>query len=103
MGAVFVDAGTFDQPRLGGPAGGDAGGVRKLGGDVVNSRSFISGNPTGIELRLEGWTLPSFLRDSVIFEGLQPEGLPLHFIVKRWTLGPDILMVVQVAVKAHGD
>ena len=103
VGAMFVHAGALDEPRLRGPAGGDAGLGGEGGGDVVDLRPFVRRNALAGESGVEGGALPSLFRDAVGLEGLQPEGLPCRFFVQRGPLGPDVLVVVQVTVQAYRD
>lgn len=103
VGAVFVNARTFDQPWLSGPAGGDARGRRKHGRDVMNTWAFFRRNSLGRESGIERGTLPVFVPDIVGLQDLQPKILPKIFLIGGGPLRPDILMVLEICVKTNSD
>lgn len=101
--AVFVDAGALDQPRLGGPAGGNARSRRKYGGNVMDARAFFGGGALCSQSRVKGRTLPVFFSNVVRLQDLKPEILPRLLFVGRGALRPDVLMVLQIRVKPNRD
>ena len=52
---------------------------------------------------MECRTLPVLLTDIVWRQDLKPEVLPWLFFIGRWSLRPNILMVLEVSMKANCD
>lgn len=99
VGAVGMDTDFFDQPWLRRPAVGNAGFGGEHGGYVMNPGTFVFWHALRGHLRNASRALPCFRRDTVFFQGTQPESFPRLGFDRRWALRPNVLMILQVAVQ----
>lgn len=102
-GAVAVGIGPFYEPRLRGPAAGSA-----VPG-VEHCRCVMNGGfvqmPGAASRRAEhcsdGRALPCFWGNAVWLQSSDPKLRPRSTGLRRWPLGPDVGMVVEIGSQAY--